>query len=142
MPKALLLRVGVVGSLLLLLVFTLIIYRPVGMAHGAANNSVITTPANVTATTTTSQSITLSWSASTDNSGTGDVPAYSVYNGSSIVATSMGTAVTVSSLLPATRYTFTVQAYDKDGNTSGQSTPLSTSTQAASSNSYQKIAYF
>ncbi|WP_052888761.1 glycosyl hydrolase family 18 protein [Thermogemmatispora carboxidivorans] len=102
----------------------------------------ITTPTNVHVVATGAQSITLSWSPSTDNSGTGDVPAYYVYNGSNIVATSMGTAVTISSLLPSTSYTFTVQAYDKDGNTSASSAPITASTQAASAPSYQKIAYF
>ena len=141
MPKTPLLRLGAIVSFLLLLVFT-IIYRPIIMAHGAANDAAITTPTNVEATTTTSQSITLSWYASTDNSGTGDVPAYYVYNGANIVATSMGTTVTVSSLLPSTQYTFTVQAYDKDGNTSATSAGLNTSTGTASAGSYQKIAYF
>ncbi|HZR44437.1 MAG TPA: glycosyl hydrolase family 18 protein, partial [Ktedonobacteraceae bacterium] len=86
--------------------------------------------------------ITLSWSASTDSSGTGDVPAYYVYNGSNIVATSMETSVTVSSLTPSKSYTFAVQAYDKDGNTSTQSSPVTTTTQAAGASPYQKIAYF
>ncbi|WP_069801778.1 glycosyl hydrolase family 18 protein [Thermogemmatispora onikobensis] len=104
--------------------------------------TVITTPTNVHVVATGPQSITLSWSPSTDNSGTGDVPAYYVYNGSNIVATSMGTAVTISSLLPSTNYTFTVQAYDKDGNTSAPSAPITASTQAASAPTYQKIAYF
>lgn len=141
MPKPQVLRLGAIVSLLLLLVLT-IIYKPTVVAHGAANDAAITTPTNVQAITTTSQAITLSWSASTDNSGTGDVPAYYVYNGANVVATSMGTTVTVSSLLPSTQYTFTVQAYDKDGNTSAVSTSLNTSTGIASNGSYQKIAYF
>jgi chitinase len=107
-----------------------------------AASQTITTPSNVQVTGTSSQSITLSWSASTDNSGTGDVAAYYVFNGTNIVATSMGTSVTVSSLLPSTGYTFTVQAYDKDGNTSAQSASVSASTQAAGPTPYQKIAYF
>ena len=113
-----------------------------GIVHGATNASVITTPGNIQVVSTGPQSLTLSWSASTDSSGTGDVPAYFVYNGSAIVATSMGTSVTLSSLLPSTSYTLTVQAYDKDGNTSAQSAPLTGTTKAASSASYQKIAYF
>src|SRR5258707_11675401 len=45
---------------------------------------------------------------STDSSQTGDVPAYYVYEGGSVVATSMGTSVTVSSLTASTSYKFTV----------------------------------
>ncbi len=141
MPKVQLLRLGGAFCLFLLLIVG-IMYAPSITAHGATSAMTITTPANVQVTATTPQAITLSWSASTDNSGTGDVPAYYIYNGSNIVATSMGTSVTVSSLLAATGYTFTVQAYDKDGSTSAQSTPVSASTQAASAGSYQKIAYF
>src|SRR5579883_2607363 len=140
MSKTKLLQLGAV-IVLLLLAGAGVLYGP-AIAHGAANASSISTPTNVQVTGIGSASITLSWSASTDSSGTGDVPAYYVYNGSNIVATSMGTSVTVSSLLPSTSYTFTVQAYDKDGNTSGQSSPVSATTQAAGATPYQKIAYF
>jgi chitinase len=112
------------------------------IAHGAASATNISTPTNVQATATGPQYITLSWSASTDSSGTGDVAAYYVYNGTNIVATSMGTTVTVSSLLSSKSYTFTVQAYDKDGNISNQSSAITASTQAAGATSYQKLAYF
>ncbi len=135
MSKAKLLGLGAaVCVLLLATVGTVAIVR--------AASQTITTPANVQVTATGSQFITLTWSASTDNSGTGDVAAYYVYNGSNIVATSMGTSVTVSSLMPSTNYSFTVQAYDKDGNTSAQSAAVSASTQAAGPTPYQKIAYF
>lgn len=140
MSKTKLLQLGAV-SILLLLSIAGIMYNP-AIVHGAANASSITTPTNVQVTATGPQSITLSWSASTDSSGTGDVPAYYVYNGSNIVATSMGTSVTVSSLLPSTNYTFTVQAYDVAGNTSGQSSSVMATTQAAGPTPYQKIAYF
>jgi chitinase len=137
MSKTRLWHVGAVFGLLLLAIVG-VIYNP-SIAHGATN---ISTPTNIQVTATGPQSITLSWSAAIDSSGTGDVPAYSVYNGSNIVATSMGTSVTISSLLPATNYPFTVQAYDKDGNTSTQSSAVQASTQAAGATPYQKIAYF
>ncbi len=140
MSKTKLLQLGAVIALLLFAVAG-VLYSP-AIAHGAANASSVSTPTNVQVTGIGSSSITLSWSASTDSSGTGDVPAYYVFNGSNIVATSMGTSVTVSSLLPSTSYTFTVQAYDKDGNTSGQSASVSATTQAAGATPFQKIAYF
>jgi chitinase len=132
-----LLRLGAVITILIIVV----VGAGVAIKLHAASQS-ITTPANVTVKSTSPQSITLTWSASTDNSGTGDVPAYYVYNGSNIVATSMGTSVTVSSLKSSTSYSFTVQAYDKDGNTSAQSSTVTASTQSAVTSSYQKIAYF
>jgi chitinase len=140
MSKTKLLQLGAV-ALLLLLAVAGVLYSP-AIAHGAANASTVSTPTGVQVTGVGANSITLSWSAATDSSGTGDVPAYHVSSGSNIVATSMGTSVTVSSLQPSTSYTFTVQAYDKDGNASGQSAAVSATTQAAGATPYQKIAYF
>lgn len=140
MSKTKLLQLGAVLSLLLVALVGAI-YGP-ATAHGATNATTVSTPTNVQVTSTGPQSITLSWAASTDSSGTGDVAAYHVFRGSNIVATSMGTSVTVSSLLPSTSYTFTVQGYDKDGNTSAQSSTVTASTQAAGGATYQKIAYF
>src|SRR5258708_7067713 len=139
MSKTKLLQLGAVFTLILLAVVAIV--SP-SIAHGATNAATVSTPTNVQVTATGPQSITLSWSASTDSSGTGDVPAYYVYNGSNIVATAMGTSVTVSSLLASTGYTFTVQAYDKDGNASGQSSAVTASTQGAGATPYQKITYF
>ena len=140
MSKTKLVQLGVVITLLIMSIVG-VLEGPT-IVHGAANATNISTPSNVLATATGPQYITLSWSASTDSSGTGDVPAYYVYNGTNIVATSMGTSVTVGSLLSSKSYTFTVQAYDKDGNTSAQSSSLTASTQAAGATPYQKLAYF
>ena len=140
MSKKKLFQLGAAFSLLLFTCVGLI--RIPSIAYGATNASVVSTPTNVQVTGAGPQSITLSWSASTDSSGTGDVAAYQVFNGSNIVATSMGTSVTVSSLLPSKSYTFTVQAYDKNGNTSTQSSAVTASTQAAGAPPFQRIAYF
>lgn len=137
MSKTKLLQLGTILSLFLMGVVGILHNPPI--VHGATN---ITTPTNVQVTAVGPQYITLSWSASTDNSGTGDVAAYYVYSGSNIVATSMGTSVTVSSLVPSSNYIFTVEAYDQAGNTSGQSSSVSATTQAAGDTPYQKIAYF
>jgi chitinase len=100
----------------------------------------VSTPTGLTATVANT-AVTLKWSASSDTSGTGDVAAYKVYSGSNVVATAMAPAVTVSSLLPNTSYTFTVQGYDKDGHSSGQSAPVTVTTGAAPSGAV-KSAYF
>ncbi len=142
MPKRKLFLLGTVLSLLLLSIGGIVGSSNVFGATTATTATNISTPTNVQVKATGSSSISLSWSASTDSSGTGDVPAYYVYNGANIVATSMATAVTVSSLIPSTSYAFSVQAYDQAGNTSAQSAVVTTATQAAGATPYRKIAYF
>ena len=72
-------------------------------------------------TGTTSSSVSLSWSASSDNVG---VTAYDVYRGSTLATTVTGsppaTTATVTGLSASTSYTFTVKARDAAGNTSGR----------------------
>ncbi|HEV2374451.1 MAG TPA: glycosyl hydrolase family 18 protein [Streptosporangiaceae bacterium] len=102
----------------------------------------VSTPTGVHVTYTGATSATLAWNPSTDSSGTGDIAVYHVYEGTHIVATSMGTDVTVSDLLPAKSYTFTVQGYDEAGNSSGQSAAVSVTTAAATHTPYRKVAYF
>ncbi|HEV2377536.1 MAG TPA: glycosyl hydrolase family 18 protein [Streptosporangiaceae bacterium] len=104
--------------------------------------SMVSTPGGVHVTFTGSGSVTLAWNASSDSSGTGDQAVYHVYEGSNIVATSMGTSVTVSDLLPSTSYSFTVQAYDQAGYSSGQSSPVSVTTATAVNPAHRKVAYF
>lgn len=83
-------------------------------------------PANLTVTGTSSSSVSLSWSASTDNSGT--IAGYDVYQGSTKVATTTSLSSTVSDLTPNTSYTFTVKARDPDGNSSAASNPVTAKT--------------
>jgi chitodextrinase len=71
-------------------------------------------------------SVTLSWSASTDDVG---VAGYSVYLGDNRIASTGGTSYTVSGLVCGTSYDFAVEAYDAAGNRSGR-TPISVSTLA------------
>ncbi|WP_042385709.1 glycosyl hydrolase family 18 protein [Streptacidiphilus melanogenes] len=109
-----------------------------GTAPGG--DGLVSTPGGISAKVT-NNAVTLTWSASTDNSQTGDTPGYHVYSGANLMATAMGPSVTVSSLLPNTSYTFTVQGYDKDGHASAQSTPITVTTGAAPSGA-MKSAYF
>jgi chitinase len=139
MPKSKRFQLGAVLGLLLLSIGSIV--GPIS-AHGATTATTVSTPTNVQVKASGPGYISLTWSASTDSSGTGDVPAYYVYNGSNVVATSMGSTVTVSSLTPSTSYTLSVQAYDKDGNTSTLSSSVTAITQPAGASSYQKIAYF
>jgi chitodextrinase len=77
------------------------------------------TPGNVQVSGSTASSLSLSWSASTDNVG---VSGYDVYNGSTKSGTTPSTSYTVSGLACGTSYTLGVDAYDAAGNTSGKAT--------------------
>jgi Cellulose binding domain/Glycosyl hydrolases family 18 len=78
------------------------------------------TPAGLKVTGTGPDSVSLAWSASTDNVG---VTGYDVYDGTRLAATTAGTATsaTVSGLLGGSSHTFTVLAFDAAGNDSGHS---------------------
>jgi endoglucanase len=86
-------------------------------------------PANLASPSHTSSSVSLSWSASTDNVG---VTGYNVYNGSTLAATVTTTSATVSGLAASTAYTFTVKAKDAAGNLSVASNAVTVTTSAAS----------
>jgi hypothetical protein len=88
--------------------------------------------ANPQVTGTTSSSVSLSWSASTDNVG---VTGYEVFQGTSTtpVATVTGTSATISGLAASTAYPFTVKARDAAGNRSAASAAVTGTTAGASS---------
>jgi chitodextrinase len=85
-------------------------------------------PTGITKSTSTFNSVSLSWTASTDSSGT--VAGYDVYvNGSTTAAgTSTGTSYTVTGLAANTSYSFTIKAYDTSQLLSPASSPLAAST--------------
>ena len=92
---------------------------------GSADVQAPSAPTGLTALSTTSSAASLSWTGSTDNVS---VAGYNVYSGSAIVATSLGTAATVTGLAPSTSYSFTVRAYDEAGNLSAPSAAVSATT--------------
>ncbi|MCZ8521609.1 fibronectin type III domain-containing protein [Paenibacillus mucilaginosus] len=89
-----------------------------------------TAPSGLTSTGKTQSSVSLSWNASTDNTG---VTGYDVYRDSVLAASVTGTSATVSGLTPNTAYTFTVKAKDAAGNVSAGSNPVSVTTDTSSS---------
>ena len=89
-------------------------------------------PGGLAVGASTTTTVSLSWSASTDNVG---VTGYRVYNGGSQVATTSGTSATVTGLSPATGYTFTVKAVDAAGNVSTASNAVTMTTPAPPSGS-------
>lgn len=84
-----------------------------------------TAPSGLTVTGKTATSVTLSWTASTDNVG---VKGYDVYNGNTKAASTTGTSTTVGGLSAKTAYTFSVKATDAAGNTSPASASVSVTT--------------
>ncbi len=88
------------------------------------------TPTGLQVTGVTASSVSLSWSASTDNVA---VTGYNIYRGTTLVGTSSGTTYTDSGLTSGTAYTYSVAAYDAAGNVSAKSTAVSATTSSASS---------
>lgn len=95
---------------------------------GSADTQSPTAPSGLTVLSTTASAASLSWTGSTDNVS---VAGYNVYSGSTIVATSPGTAATVTGLAPSTSYSFTVRAVDEAGNLSAPSAAVSATTLAS-----------
>jgi len=87
-------------------------------------------PSGLTATAASSSQINLSWSASTDTTGT--LAGYKIYRGGSQIATSTTTSYQDTGLVASTTYGYTVAAYDTAGNTSAQSAGASATTLASS----------
>lgn len=84
-------------------------------------------PTNVVAASTTHSSVSLTWSASTDNIG---VTGYDVLRSNVVVGSTASTSFTVTGLSPSTTYTFAIRAKDAAGNLSAASQPVSVTTDA------------
>src|SRR2546430_4613756 len=95
-----------------------------------SDTSAPSTPAGLAASNLTQTSITLSWSASSDNIA---VSGYTVYRNGGSVATTGTTGYTVSGLACNTPYTLAVDAYDAAGNHSGQASITATTTACSDS---------
>jgi chitodextrinase len=89
------------------------------------DTSAPTVPTNLAASGITSTSVTLSWTASTDNVG---VTGYKIFRNGTQVATATGTSYQNTSLTPNTMYAYTVSAYDQAGNNSAQSASVNATT--------------
>lgn len=94
---------------------------------GPVDTQAPTTPGALTVTGTTSSSVSLSWTASTDNTG---VTGYDIYQGGSVATTVTGTTATVDGLSAATAYPFTVRARDAAGNVSAASNQVTGTTRS------------
>ncbi len=89
------------------------------------DNEAPSTPTNLTASNTTSNSTNLSWTASTDNIG---VSSYEIFQDGTSIGTSVTTNFNVTGLSAETTYSFAVRAKDAAGNVSGNSTAINVTT--------------
>jgi chitodextrinase len=83
----------------------------------SGDTSAPSTPGGLVATGSTATSVTLSWSASSDDVG---VEGYRVYRNGTSIADAATATHTVGGLACATSYTFAVEAYDAAGNVSSR----------------------
>ncbi len=94
---------------------------------GTSDTQAPTVPTNLTSSNVTSSSLTLNWTASTDDIGVTD---YEVFRGGTSQGTVTGTTYNVTGLTASTAYSVTVRARDAAGNFSAQSAALSVTTAA------------
>eukprot|EP01090_Pellita_catalonica_P007303 TRINITY_DN178_c0_g2_i1.p1 TRINITY_DN178_c0_g2~~TRINITY_DN178_c0_g2_i1.p1 ORF type:complete len:899 (+),score=171.25 TRINITY_DN178_c0_g2_i1:5299-7995(+) len=92
---------------------------------GTADTTAPTVPTNLAASSVTQTSLTLNWSASTDNVG---VTGYDVYQGTTNIGSVTATTMNVTGLSAATAYTFSVRAKDAAGNASASSSAINVTT--------------
>ncbi|WP_328455533.1 glycoside hydrolase family 6 protein [Streptomyces sp. NBC_00386] len=101
---------------------------PLSGSGGGGDTQAPTVPGGLTVSSTTSNSATLSWSASTDNTA---VTGYDVYRDGTKVGSATTTSYTDSGLAASSTYTYTVKAKDAAGNVSASSTAVSATTKAS-----------
>ena len=97
-------------------------------SNAAADTEAPSAPTSLAASSITATSLTLNWTASTDNVG---VTEYDVYQGAAKIGSSTTTSYNVTGLTASTAYTFTVKAKDAAGNVSGDSNTVNATTTAA-----------
>ena len=95
-------------------------------ARPCADKTAPTTPGNLTVTGTTATTVTVWWTASSDNVG---VTGYTLFRDGGTVTTTTSTGFTYTDLSCATSYVFAVDAYDAAANHSAQAS-VATSTAA------------
>ncbi len=100
-----------------------------GSTDSSGDTQAPTTPAGLTAVTTTATSAALTWSAATDNVG---VAGYDILRDGTAVASSTTPSYTDNGLTPDTSYSYAVRARDAAGNTSKNSAPTTVKTKAGS----------
>ncbi len=109
-----------------------------GTTTGGGTNTPPSVPTGLTVGTTTSSSVALSWTASTDNVS---VAGYRIFRNGTLVTSVPGTSYTDTGLTAATAYTYRVLAYDGAGLESAQSTAVTGTTQPGGSGGSVRVEY-
>jgi hypothetical protein len=99
-----------------------------GTAAPTPDTQAPTAPTGLKTTLLTNNSVSLSWTASTDNVG---VTAYRVFRGTTALSDVTGLSITDTGLAAGTTYSYTVKALDLAGNISAASTAINATTVAA-----------
>ena len=99
-----------------------------GGGSGGTDTTAPSAPTGLVVSGTTASSVSLKWSASTDNVG---VAGYDVYRGATKVGSSTSTSYTDSGLSASTAYSYTVKAKDAAGNVSAASGAVTATTAAS-----------
>jgi pullulanase len=95
-------------------------------------------PTALKSTSVGSHSISLSWTASTDNVG---VTAYNVYRNGVLAGSTSSASYNDTNLTPSTAYSYKVSAKDAAGNNSAQSAMLAVNTSAAPASAKPGVTY-
>ena len=92
---------------------------------GIANSGAPTAPGNLTVSGNTQTSVSLGWTASTDDS---EVAGYTIYLDGAVAGTTTATVFTVTGLACSTSHQLEVAAFDASGNTSPRATATGATT--------------
>jgi chitodextrinase len=103
----------------------IIIFSMLCQSVAASDTQVPTVPKGLTVTGKTYTSISLSWTASSDNL---KVKGYQIFRDGKKISTSSKAVYTNSNLVPGVQYSFSVRAYDTAGNVSESSTVINAAT--------------
>lgn len=95
---------------------------------GTADTTAPTAPTNLAASNITATSLSLAWTASTDNVG---VTGYDVYMNDALKTSVTTTSASITGLTASTTYSFYLKAKDAAGNNSAASTTINATTTAA-----------
>jgi chitodextrinase len=101
----------------------------VSTAAVPADSTAPSAPTGLAVSTKTATSVSLSWTASTDNIA---VTGYNVFRGASLVGSPKTANFVDTGLTASTAYTYTVKAFDAAGNVSASSSSLNVTTAASS----------
>ncbi|RRQ77544.1 glycoside hydrolase family 48 protein [Streptomyces griseofuscus] len=100
-----------------------------GSGGGTGDTTPPTVPTNLAVSATTDTSVSLTWTASTDDVG---VAGYDIYRGGTLAGSAATTSFTDSGLKASTAYSYTVKAKDAAGNVSAASGAVTATTKAGS----------